>query len=73
MFSHHSEAEIAEDYCEFKSLILRKLYHYVRRHHPGCRKDLKERLITECHQLFQGELNLKLMIRFIRSKLEGMQ
>lgn len=73
MLSHHAETESAEDYCEFRPLILRKLYHYVRRHHPGCRKDLKERLIHDCHQLFQGEFNLKLMIKFIRNRLEGIK
>jgi hypothetical protein len=73
MLKHQCEMEKAEDYCEFKAMMLRKLYHYIRRHHPEHRKELKERLFVECQAFFEGEFNMKLMIKFIRSKLEGIQ
>ncbi len=35
-------------------MILRKLYHYVRRHHPEHKKELKKRLCEECQAFFEG-------------------
>jgi hypothetical protein len=52
-------------------MVIKKLYHYVRRKHPERKRELKEKLCVECMKFFEGEFNVKLMIEFIRSKLEA--
>ena len=51
-------------------MVIRKIYQIMRKQYPGEKKEIRQKIIAEYGKLFEGEVNLKLLIKFIRSKME---